>query len=57
MVKVNALYEIEMKNQMEGFLTDHKIECLMIIFPLKRDYDKDEIYNELVYDVILHLHK
>jgi len=33
---------------MEVFLTDHKIESLMIIFPLKRDYDKHKIYSQLV---------
>ena len=46
---MQLVYEIEMKNHMEGFfLTDHKIECLIISFPLKRNYDKHEIYNELV---------
>ena len=45
---MHLVYEIEMKNHMAGFLTDHKIECLMISFPLKGNYDKHEIYNELV---------
>lgn len=49
MVKGNALCLWNWNEEPDGgFLTDHKIGCLMIIFPLKRDYDKHKIYNQLV---------